>query len=512
MRYFRDAPPDDAVWAMFFLTGRRFLRLVNTRQLREWACKHAAVPLWLLDESYESVGDLSETIALLLPEVDEPVDETLAQVVRDRLQVMQRGDDTDRRRILSEVWERFDATERFLFHKLISGVFRVGVARTLVVRALAEVAAVEPAVMDHRLLGNWDPTPETYARIMAGKSEADPARPYPFFLAYSLDVPAESLGDVREWQFEWKWDGIRAQLIRRAGHTLIWSRGEELVTDGFPEIVAAGRGLPDGTVIDGEIVAFENERVLPFALLQHRIHRKRVQPQLWHEVPVALLAFDLLEREGADLRANSLEQRRTALEELVARRSDPGLRTSPLLAIQSWSELSNVRQTARAALAEGIMLKRRAAAYGAGRRRGDWWKWKIDPYTIDAVLMYAQAGSGKRAGIFTDYTFGVWENGELTPFAKAYSGLTDEEIGEVDSFVRANTVERFGPVRAVKPELVFEIAFEGIQQSTRHRGGIAVRFPRITRWRHDKKPADADTMETVRALLESVSRMPEDRA
>jgi DNA ligase-1 len=329
--------------------------------------------------------------------------------------------------------------------------------------------------------------------------DADISRPYPFFLAYPLEDPLEALGPIAEWQAEWKWDGIRAQLIRRHGTTFVWSRGEELVTERFPELVATGALLPEGTVVDGEILPWRNGAPLPFAQMQRRIGRKVLGSRILSEVPVVLAGFDLLERNGEDIRERPLAWRRARLEEVAP--SHSSLILSPLVQAGSWDELAVLRQEARARRVEGFLLKRRDSPYRVGRRRGDWWKWKIDPYSVDAVLIYAQHGHGRRASLFTDYTFGVWDNGELVPFAKAYSGLTDEEIRRVDAFVRRNTIERFGPVHAVKPELVFELAFEGIQRSPRHRSGIAVRFPRMARWRLDKKPEEADTLEAVRKLL-----------
>lgn len=407
-------------------------------------------------------------------------------------------------------WKELDATERFIFHKLLLGEFRVGVARTLVARALANVAGVPADTMAHRLMGDWQPTAEDFRDLTAAvPARADPGRPYPFFLAHPLASGLEELGDLNDWQAEWKWDGIRAQLLRRQGQVLVWSRGEELVTDRFPEVAEIGRVIPDGVVLDGEIVAWREERPLPFAVLQKRIGRKTVGAKLLAEAPVVFLAFDLLEWEHMDVRQEAWSERRGRLESLARQvHRDFAFRLSPLLSAGDWPGLAELRESARGTLVEGLMLKRRDSAYGVGRPRGDWWKWKVDPYSIDAVLIYAQWGHGRRASLYTDYTFGVWHNGELAPVAKAYSGLTDEEIRQVDAFVQRNTTGKFGPVRVVKPELVFELHFEGIQVSSRHKSGLAVRFPRIARWRQDKRPDEADTLAAVQALARGGGALP----
>jgi DNA ligase 1 len=384
----------------------------------------------------------------------------------------------------------------------MTGNFRVGAAQRLVIRSLAEISGVDEGVIAHRLMGSWEPTPEFFQRLLAPDTrDADVSRPYPFFLAHPLEDQPQALGDIAEWLLEWKWDGIRAQLIRRGGRIFLWSRGEELLAGRFPEIEAVGALLPDGTVIDGELLPWLDDGPLPFAQLQRRIGRKNLGQKMMGEVPVVLIAYDLLEEAGIDLRTSPLAERRHRLGTLVATLPGDRIMLSEPVSVPSWDSAVQARLRARQVGAEGLMLKRLASEYGVGRRRGDWWKWKVDPLTVDAVLIYAQPGSGKRAGLFTDYTFGVWEADHLVPFAKAYSGLTDEEIRKVDAFVRRNTLEKFGPVRTVKPELVFELHFEGIQRSSRHKSGIAVRFPRIGRWRTDKKAEEADTIETVRSLL-----------
>lgn len=506
--YFRTAPPEDAVWALHFLIGRNPRRAVNGTQLRSWVADAAQLPSWLVDASYAAVGDLAETAALLAPGSAQGTDMPLSVLVRTRLLPLSAMDDAERRTLLLDTWHELDDAQRFVFNKLITGSFRVGVGRALVVRALAAVTGGEPAVLAHRIAGRWEPTAATWARLVDGGGAADDAaRPYPFLLAHALQDAPHALGDIGDWQAEWKWDGIRAQLIRRRDATVLWSRGEELITDAFPELAAAARLLPEGTVLDGEVVVWADDRPQPFAVLQTRLGRKRVTPKLLDDAPARLLIYDVLEIDGEDVRARPLRERRAWLEtELAPRLRALPAQLSPLASAETWDALADLREAARERGAEGLMLKRLDSPYGAGRPTGSWWKWKVDPLTVDAVLMYAQGGSGRRASLFTDYTFGVWDGDELVPFAKAYSGLTDAEIRRVDRFVQRNTVERFGPVRSVQPDLVFEIAFEGIRASSRHRSGVAVRFPRIARWRTDKGAADADTLDRVRALLGVESR------
>jgi DNA ligase-1 len=515
-RYFERSEPADAAWAIFFLIGRRVRQAVPLPTLRAWAVEAAGIPDWLFGECYDAVGDFAETVTLLLPEPDEwtaDVDRSvlpfegpqpLHRWVEEVLLPLRDQDETMQRAIVQAVWATLGGTERFVWNKLITGAFRVGVSQQLVVRALARVSGVDPPTIAHRLMGEWTPSETFYRTLLArDTTDADISRPYPFCLAHPLDADPETLGSIDEWQAEWKWDGIRSQLIRRAGRTFLWSRGEELITDRFPEIAAIGALLPDGVVIDGEVLPWRDGVVLPFAQLQRRIGRRNLTKAILDEAPVALLAYDLLELNGVDVRNQPLERRRAELERLIATcvPDNQALLISPVVVAADWDDLAAQWATSRDRNVEGLMLKRRSSPYRVGRVRGDWWKWKVAPYTIDAVLIYAQRGSGKRASLYTDYTFAVWDGDRLTPFAKAYSGLTDEEIRQVDAFVRRNTLEKFGPVRTVTPELVFELAFEGIQRSNRHKSGIAVRFPRILRWRRDKRPADADTLEQVRAML-----------
>ncbi|HET7294449.1 MAG TPA: ATP-dependent DNA ligase [Vicinamibacteria bacterium] len=497
--YFSEAPPGDAAWALYFLTGRRLKRLLPSRVLWELVRDASGLPGWLLEHCYAAVGDFAEVTALLL---ETPAGETpelpLRTWVVDRILPLRAASAEAQRAALQEAWASLRPRERLVFNKLVTGDFRVGAAATLVLRALARVAEVEPAVVAHRVMGDWEPTAEAFTRFLSG---ADPAslQPYPFFLAAPLEDPVAALGDASEWLAEWKWDGIRAQALRRRGEAHLWSRGEELVTPRFPEIARKLAALPDGTVLDGEILAWR-DGVLPFAVLQRRIGRLDVTPRALREAPVAFVAFDLLEEDGVDLRERPLAERRRRLESLLAGASG-ALLLSERVPGAEWPDWAAARGGSRGRGVEGLILKRLSSPYGAGRRRGDWWKWKIEPYTIDTVMTHAHPGHGKRASLYTDYTFSVWDGEGLAPVARAYSGLTDDEIRELDRWIRAHTLERHGPTRRVEPTQVFELGFEAIARSTRHRSGIAVRFPRILRWRRDKPAREAERIETLRAML-----------
>lgn len=502
-RYFAQVDSADGAWAVFFLSGRRLKRLIRTALLRRWSAEAAGIPEWLFEECYGEVGDLAETIALLLPLSRSIAHLPLHVWVEEWLLPLTRLPEPRQRERLTGAWNSLSTHERFVFNKLVTGSFRVGVSQRLMSRALAEVAGRDVATIAHRLMGHWEPTPEFFRSLFAPEDEAtDISRPYPFCLAHPLQDTPASLGDPQKWRLEWKWDGIRAQLIRRRGESYVWSRGEESILHRFPELVGAAATLPDGTVLDGEIVGWKDGRVLPFGELQRRIGRKSVGKRLLREVPARYLAFDVLELDGSDVRARPLRERRQLLEKVLSGQPETSaIAPSPIIEIASWEESAALRETSRDRAVEGLMLKRADSPYAVGRPTGVWWKWKIDPLSCDAVLIYAQRGHGRRASLYTDYTFGVWHAGHLVPFAKAYSGLTDEEIHAVDRFVRRNTIEKFGPVRAVKPELVFELAFEHIRPSKRHKSGVAVRFPRMARWRHDKRPEDADTLESLKALM-----------
>ncbi|MBX9694472.1 MAG: ATP-dependent DNA ligase [Cyanobacteria bacterium] len=513
--YFSSAPAEDCAWAVYFMTGRKMRQLVPRERMRVWTQELAEINDWMFQESYDAVGDFAETISLLLPSIETESEGSLADWVERRLIPLRGMDEVSQKESLIESWKSLSDSERLVMNKMITGGLRLGVSQQLVVKALSDASGLDEAAIAHRLMGEWQPEAKFFRALMdENLDDTQISKPYPFYLAYPLEQPLEALGDVGDWLVEWKWDGIRSQVIKREGEVFIWSRGEELLTERFPEITEAAACLPDGTVLDGEILAWRDAEVLPFHDLQKRITRKSITAKLLQEAPVVLMAYDILEVDGVDIREQPIFERRKKLEALLSpgaldelpscrAQLNPLLRVSQCVFANSWEELSVVRGQSRKMKVEGFMLKRENSKYGVGRRKGDWWKWKIDPYTIDAVLIYAQRGSGKRASLYTDYTFGVWRGTDLVPFAKAYSGLTDAEIKEVDAFVRRNTLEKFGPVRTVKPELVFEIAFEGIQSSPRHKSGVAVRFPRIHRWRTDKPIDEADSLDTLLSLLNS---------
>jgi DNA ligase-1 len=500
--YFRTAPDDDKLWTIALLSGRRPRRVITTSRLREWAAERAGIPLWLFEACYPVVGDLSETIALVLPPNTQDSDLSLSGWIA-RLRALDTSDDDTRKAAILDAWDRLDAVERFVFNKLLTGGWRMGVSAKLMTRALAQATGVPEAELTHRLMGDWTPdTISFHALVEAPDPTADLSRPYPFYLAYGLEGPPDALGPVTDWLAERKWDGIRGQLILRDGQHFLWSRGEELMTDRFPELARLTDFLPGGTVIDGEVLAFAGDAPLSFNKLQARIGRKSVPKKLLTEAPVILMGYDLLEWGGADWRARPLSERRGQLARAIADLPpDMPLRLSPEVPARDWPDLVAARAASRDLGAEGLMLKRRDAPYLVGRKKGDWWKWKVDPLTIDAVMIYAQAGSGRRATLYTDFTFAVWNGSDLVPFTKAYSGLTDAEFRQITAWVRKNTLERFGPVRRVTPEHVFEIAFEGIQASPRHKSGVALRFPRMLRWRRDKPLAEANTLDDLKAML-----------
>ncbi|MEO7495513.1 MAG: ATP-dependent DNA ligase [Massilia sp.] len=513
--YFGHAAPENAAWAVYFLAGGKPRQAVPSKLLRQYAIEYAGLDDWLFEESYQAVGDLAETIAHILPPPERHSDIGLAEWMQERIGPLRGAQPDIIRDALFSFWNELDARERFLLTKLIGGGFRVGVSRLLVTRALSQIAAVDSKLIAQRLMGWTDgsvrPTAAGFLQLIAAQSDQEHrlrgGQPYPFFLAHQLQGEPAALGDLATWQVEWKYDGIRAQLVRRGAQNYLWSRGEDLITERFPELAALR--LPEGTVIDGEILIWSAQGgPAPFADLQKRIGRKTLSSKLLAELPAVLVAYDLLEQDGVDLRALPQHERRVLLEALVHGAGQDALKISPLIEAASWEQLAGIRTESRARGVEGMMLKAKDAQYGVGRTKnvGTWWKWKIDPYSIDAVLIYAQAGHGRRASLYTDYTFAVWdadEQGErkLVPFAKAYSGLTDAEIAVVDNAIRKTTVEKFGPVRSVRPTMVFEIGFEGIALSTRHKAGIAVRFPRILRQRGDKSIDDADTLDTLKGLL-----------
>lgn len=544
--YFAKVPPQDAAWAVYFLSGGRPRQLVPTKLLREQAMTLGKLPEWLFEESYQAVGDLAETLALLLPEAEHDSDEGLAVWMEDKLLPLRGLPPEELAERLPTFWSQLDRVSLMVCIKLITGSFRVGVSKLLVTRALAAMADIDSKRVAQRLVGYTDlshrPSAEGFLKLIAAESDDEHAQrggqPYPFFLAHALQQPVDQfeslLGPAENWQVEWKWDGIRAQLVKREGRLWIWSRGEELVTDRFPELHSLVQSLPDGTVIDGEIVVWKTPEtsdtdkaefalsadsppdatqaqpsVQPFALLQQRIGRKTLGKKILEEVPVVVLAYDLLEWQEHDWRSRPQHERRAQLEKVIETSQSPVLLPSPVINGKDWLDLSVQREASRSLGVEGMMLKSRDSLYGVGRTKdmGVWWKWKVDPFSVDAVLIYAQRGHGRRASLYSDYTFAVWDGPPessqrtLVPFAKAYSGLTDEEMRKVDAIVRKTTVEKFGPVSSLTPSLVFELGFEGIALSKRHKSGIAVRFPRMLRWRQDKSVAEADSLSTLQDLL-----------
>jgi DNA ligase-1 len=509
--YFGSAPRADAAWALHFLLGRKLGRIATSGELRAWVSEASGFEPWLVEESYTHVGDLAETLALLMPEpADDAEERPLSEWIEGVLLPL-RGADADRRRAaLIAAWRTLPQAQRLLLNKLLTGALRIGVSAGLVQQALAQIAGVETSLIAQRLLGDWTPTAAFLDDVLRpADAQADALALQPFQLASPLEQAPDALGPIEDWLLEWKWDGIRAQLLRDERGVVLWSRGEERLDGCFPELESAAQALPPGTLLDGEILAWRERAPLPFVQLQKRINRLKPGPKLLGEVPLRFLAYDALFARGEDLRGEALQRRRAELEGLVEAAAQPALGLSETLQAQDWEEAAAQRALARERGVEGLMLKRRDGVFQPGRKRGQWWKWKLDPLSIDAVLIYAQAGHGRRATLYTDYTFALWEGDRLLPVAKAYSGLDDAEIARLDRWIRANTIERFGPVRSVQPELVFELGFEGVNLSKRHKSGVALRFPRILRWREDKTAAEADRLHALVALAERLAeRVP----
>lgn len=506
VNYFSVANDKDKVWVIAIFSGRRPKRAVNTTQLATYAVELIDLPFWLFEESYHVVGDLAETITLLLPEKkDIQENKKPLHFYIEELKAIEKESEAVRKQFIVDSWMEMNYAERFVFNKLITGGFRIGVSQKIMVNALAKTVQLQSSVIAHRISGNWDPSSISFDELLSEEATAtDWSKPYPFYLAYAIEENElkDTLGNPNEWQAEWKWDGIRGQMIKRNGDLFVWSRGEELMTEKFPEYHSLQNILPDGIAIDGEIIPCVDQKPLPFALLQTRIGRKNITKKQLQEAPIAFFAYDLLEYNSEDWRSKTLDERRAKLEEIIAFADHPSLLISPVVPFESWQQLAGLRKNSRQMGAEGFMLKKRSSVYQVGRKRGDWWKWKIDPLTIDCVMIYAQKGAGRRSNLYTDYTFAVKDGDKLIAFTKAYSGLTDKEFVQVDNFVKRNSLEKFGPVRTVKPELVFEIAFEGIAASNRHKSGVALRFPRISRWRKDKKPEEINTLDDLKKMLE----------
>ncbi|HEY5406674.1 MAG TPA: ATP-dependent DNA ligase [Ginsengibacter sp.] len=502
--YFALAPDNDKVWVIAIFSGRRPRRTVSSRLMREWCGEITNYPSWLLDECYGTVGDLAETLALLLPETkkNQQVNKSLTHYLETFISI-EKQDESVRKKFITESWAQMNRDERFVFNKLITGSFRIGVSQKTIVNALAKTVELSSSVIAHRISGNWDPSTTLFNDLLSKfASITDFSKPYPFYLAYALEDEPENLGDTNEWQAEWKWDGIRGQIIKRNNELFVWSRGEELMTDKFPEYFILKDLLPDGVVIDGEIIPAIDGKPLPFSVLQTRIGRKNIGKKQLQDAPISFFAYDLLEYNYEDWREKSLVERRKKLEGIIEPLNNKAIKISEIINFSTWSELTALRNKSRDMNSEGIMLKRKNSDYKVGRKRGDCWKWKIDPLTIDCVMIYAQKGSGRRSNLYTDYTFAVKDGDNLVSFTKAYSGLTDKEFAQVDNFIKRNSIEKFGPVRTVKPELVFEIAFEGIAASNRHKSGVALRFPRMSRWRKDKTVDEINTLDDLKQMLE----------
>ncbi len=501
--YFATAPDADKVWVIAIFSGRRPRRSVNSRLMREWCLEMINIPDWLFTESHSTVGDFSETLALLLSEVEivKRQNENLCFYLEKFIDI-EKEDESIKKKFIVESWQQMNSREKFVFNKLITGSFRVGVSQKTIVNALAKTVNLSSSVIAHRISGNWDPVTTTFKELLGeSASIADFSKPYPFYLAYAIDENVETLGDTSLWQAEWKWDGIRGQLIKRNNELFVWSRGEELMTEKFPEYFILKDLLPDGIVLDGEIIPAVEGKPLPFAVLQTRIGRKNISKKQLQDAPICFFVYDLLEYINEDWRDKPLSERRKKLEEIILPIGNKAIQLSPIINFNSWDDLARLRKTSREKNSEGIMLKRKDSVYKTGRKRGDWWKWKIDPLTIDCVMVYAAKGSGRRSNLYTDYTFAVKDGDKLITFTKAYSGLTDKEFAQIDYFVKRNSIEKFGPVRTVKPQLVFEIAFEGIAASNRHKSGVALRFPRMSRWRKDKTVDQINTLDDLKEML-----------
>jgi len=506
--YFKTASSQDKVWAIAILSHCRPPRPVNTTLLRIWANELANIPSWLFEESYHIVGDLAETIALIIPATKEHSDKSLTEYLQEII-ALRKKSDAEKKEYLHQNWLALNYYERFVFTKLITGSLRIGVSQKLMTRALSKAENVDEDALAHKLMGNWNPNTITFQELILDDKNSDYlSKPYPFYLAYPIEGEVENLGNPSEWSVEHKWDGIRSQTIIRENEIYVWSRGEELVTDKYPEFASFVGIIPNGTVIDAEILAYTEGEIGTFNDLQTRIGRKTTSAALLKKVPVILKAYDILEWEGQDIRQLAYVERRLLLEQLFdsIKNVTPHFLLSERIQLHSWEDVAQERMRAREMKSEGLMLKRNSSPYQVGRKKGDWWKWKIEPLVIDAVLTYAMRGHGRRSNLFTDYTFALWQTNdegkkELVTFAKAYSGLTDAEFRRVDDFIKKNTLERFGPVRSVTPQLVFEIGFEGIALSKRHKSGIATRFPRILRWRHDKKIEEANSIEDIKSMI-----------
>lgn len=496
--YFTACSDEDGAWALFFLCGHRLKRLISSQKLLAWCGEMLNISTWLLEECHAAVGDSAETISLLLPLKEKGISQaySLAAFMQQTILPLKECSEEEQRKCVLTFWQQHTTQEIFIFNKMLTGSFRVGVSLLLTLKALSQAIGVSREILSQRLMGDWQPQGSFFVYLKSMEEDSRYLNPYPFYLAYALENHLSTLGEPNEWQAEWKWDGIRGQVVVRHEKVALWSRGNELISAQFPDLIEAFSCLPNGLVLDGEILPYQNQRPLPFSALQRRLGRKNVSKSILEAVPIIFMIYDILEYQGCDVRAYPLSQRRTLLEQLPL--ISPKLLLSEKISYSDWPALQDLRLKARDQAAEGLMLKKYDSVYGVGRQKGYWWKYKIDPMTLDAVLLYAQAGSGQRANLFTDYTFGIWQGQQLIPIAKAYSGLDQQEIKELDIWIRRNTEEKFGPVRKVKPFHVFELAFDSIQLSKRHKSGLALRFPRILRWRKDKPLEECDRIEDVK--------------
>ena len=502
IRQFLDQAEElDKLWFLSLFTGRRPKRSVSSTLLRQWTQELTQIPTWLMEESYASVGDLGETLSMLLPNPSKYIDIPLYAWM-ERIIALQGLSEEEKKSFVVEAWDSLPHQERFIFNKLMGGSFRLGISSKSLINALALHYNLDANTVAHSIMGEWHINEVEFDKLIhGGYANTNLSKPYPFCLAYPIENVESTLIEISDWQVEYKWDGIRGQVIKRNGEVFIWSRGEELVTEQFPEIVAGIEKWTGDFVLDGEILGFANGNILNFTELQKRLNRKVLTKKILADYPVNMFIYDILELNGTDLRNTPLRHRRDILEDLYKEQIDTDIILPNTLAFNSLDDIATLRAHAKEKNSEGLMLKHKESIYHSGRKKGDWWKWKVDPYSIDAVLIYAQKGSGRRSGYYTDYTFAVKDGDRLVTVAKAYSGLTDKEIQEVSRFINKNSIEKFGPVRTVKPELVFELAFEGIGWSARHKSGVAVRFPRIVRWRKDKKVEEIDDISTLKEMI-----------
>ena len=499
--FFRQASDKDKLWTIALFTHKRPRRTITTSYLRLWAAELANIPNWLFEDTYHIVGDLAETIAKIIPPPTYTSDNSLSYWV-EMLIALKDKEEADKKEAILEAWKILDTDSRFLFNKLITGGFRIGVAQRTIVKALSAVLDQEENVIAHKLMGNWSPLAISYEELLLSDDPtADSSKPYPFYLASPLDSPLDKLGSAGEWYAEYKWDGMRGQLIKRDKNVFLWSRGEELIIDQFPEFITL-RNVESDFVIDGEILVFRDNQIKGFDHIQKRIGRKKVSKKILESHPAIMMAYDIMELNNNDIRELSQANRRIKLESLIDQNDFSNLiKISPLISFNDWSALGQIRNLAREKNAEGLMLKSKLGPYKTGRKRGDWYKWKVDPMTFDGVLLYAQRGHGRRANLYSDFTFAVKDGDNLVPITKSYIGLTDNELTQISQFVRKNTIERFGPVSSVTPKLVFEVGFEGISKSNRRKVGISLRSPRILRWRHDKSVNEIDSLSDILRFL-----------